>query len=208
MILIILCIRQDGQGGNKFSPGFRLLCPCVKLVLPARCPTIKSALCNLCCDVQRLKAGASCMHQRGTMSSLLLLLIFSTCTASTAPAYPHHARRVAALRRQAPVHLLHSPSINHRANELVPRSARSANGLHVTPASMGGDPTGRRDSSDALELALATCLNQSALSPNGLFPGSDSFPEGLAIRDMGGCFIDLDGGEYLMSRPCKEKLLL
>ena len=51
------------------------------------------------------------------------------------------------------------------------------------------------------QACLQVCLNQSVLSPNGLFPGSDSFPAGLAIRDMGGCFIDLDGGEYLISQP-------
>jgi hypothetical protein len=51
------------------------------------------------------------------------------------------------------------------------------------------------------QAALGACLNQSVLSPNGVFPGTMSFGNGHAIRDMGGCFVDLDGGEYLISRP-------
>lgn len=35
----------------------------------------------------------------------------------------------------------------------------------------GGDPTGVKDSTQALQLAISVCLNQSKLSPNGNFPG-------------------------------------
>lgn len=52
----------------------------------------------------------------------------------------------------------------------------SLTGLRVTPSSFGGDPTGRKDSWPALNAALNHCLNQSALSPNGYFPGEDSTP--------------------------------
>ena len=74
-------------------------------------------------------------------------------------------------------------------------------GLRVVPTDYGADPTGRTDSWAALNASLAVCLNQSRLSPNGNFPGDTSFNNGHAVRDMGGCSIDLDGGEYRISRP-------
>lgn len=70
-------------------------------------------------------------------------------------------------------------------------------GLRVTPSVFGGDPTGRKDSWAALNACLSHCLNQSALSPNGFFPGQASTPSFGPIRDMGGCDIDLEGGEYV-----------
>ena len=65
---------------------------------------------------------------------------------------------------------------------------------------MGADPTGRKDSWPALNAAIHVCLNQSAISPNGFFPGEDSTPQFGPIRDMGGCDIDLEGGEYRISK--------
>jgi hypothetical protein len=58
-----------------------------------------------------------------------------------------------------------------------------------------------KDSWDALNACIGVCLNQSKLSPNGNFPGDTSFNNGKAIRDMGGCDIDLGGGEYRISKP-------
>jgi hypothetical protein len=58
-----------------------------------------------------------------------------------------------------------------------------------------------KDSWDALNACIGVCLNQSKLSPNGNFPGDTSFGNGKAIRDMGGCDIDLGGGEYRISKP-------
>ena len=49
-------------------------------------------------------------------------------------------------------------------------------------------------------VCAGACLNQSKLSPNGNFPGDTSFGNGRAIRDMGGCDVDLEGGEYLISK--------
>jgi len=80
-------------------------------------------------------------------------------------------------------------------------SARPKTGLRVTPSTFGGDPTGQKDSWAALNACLEHCLNQSALSPNGFFPGLDTTPQFGPIRDMGGCDIDLEGGEYLISKP-------
>eukprot|EP00729_Bicosta_minor_P021707 gene21707-35297_t len=89
-------------------------------------------------------------------------------------------------------------SAGHHSGLPTPRPFTA--GLRVTPSSFGGDPTGRKDSWPALNAALNHCLNQSALSPNGYFPGEDSTPSFGPIRDMGGCDIDLEGGEYLISK--------
>ena len=74
-------------------------------------------------------------------------------------------------------------------------------GLRVSPTEFGADPTGRKDSWAAINSALQVCLNQSKISPNGNFPGDTSFGNGKSIRDMGGCDIDLGGGEYRISQP-------
>ena len=74
-------------------------------------------------------------------------------------------------------------------------------GLSVVPTDFGADPTGRKDSWAALTAAMGACLNQSKLSPNGNFPGDTSFGNGKAIRDAGGCSVDLSGGEYRISQP-------
>ena len=56
-----------------------------------------------------------------------------------------------------------------------------------------------KDSTEALNKAIAVCVAQAALSPNGNFPGDTSFNNGHAIRDAGGCEVNLEGGEYLIS---------
>ena len=74
-------------------------------------------------------------------------------------------------------------------------------GARISPIGLGADPTGVKDSWAALDAAIGKCLNQSALSPNGFFPGQDTVPQFGPIRDMGGCSVDLEGGEYRISRP-------
>jgi hypothetical protein len=64
-------------------------------------------------------------------------------------------------------------------------------GLRVTPTQYGGDPTGRKDSTDALLKSVEFCVNASKIPPG-------KFPDGAA--DAGGCTVDLDGGEYLISQ--------
>lgn len=75
------------------------------------------------------------------------------------------------------------------------------NGGGVSPLEFGGDPTGRVDSTKSLQRCIEVCVSQATDSPNGLFPGSRSFGNGRAIRDMGGCRVDLGGGEFLISAP-------
>jgi hypothetical protein len=48
--------------------------------------------------------------------------------------------------------------------------------------------------------SIEVCTNRSALSPNGVFPGTRSFGNGKVVKDMGGCYVDLEGGEYRISK--------
>lgn len=63
-------------------------------------------------------------------------------------------------------------------------------GLRATPTEYGGDPTGTVDSTAAVQKALQFCINASNHIP-GKFP--------VGARDAGGCTVDLEGGEFLIS---------
>ena len=65
--------------------------------------------------------------------------------------------------------------------------------LRVTPAQFGGDPTGATDSTAGVLAAVATCINASIASTNGAFS--------FGSHDARGCTVDLEGGEYLISKP-------
>ena len=96
-------------------------------------------------------------------------------------------------RHRAPVDLLNRiAQSNPTSLALEAPAVRSfSTGLRVSPSKFGADPTGRKDSWAALNASIGVCLAQSKLSPNGNFPGDTSFGNGKAIRDMGGCSIDL-----------------
>ena len=64
-------------------------------------------------------------------------------------------------------------------------------GLRIVPTRFGGDPTGLTDSTDSLLKAVEYCVNVSKTTDG-------KFPDGAG--DAHGCTIDLDGGEYLISR--------
>jgi hypothetical protein len=113
---------------------------------------------------------------------------------------PHHPQN------HAPEALLRRISASNPATlsgDASPAATRRpfSLGRSISPVDFGADPTGRKDSWAALNATLTACLNQSNLSPNGHFPGDTSFGNGKAILDMGGCDIDLGGGEYRISRP-------
>ncbi|GFQ00859.1 polygalacturonase qrt3, partial [Phtheirospermum japonicum] len=61
---------------------------------------------------------------------------------------------------------------------------------HVT--SYGADPTGKSDSTDAILRAISDALNG---------PGNGVLMDGIV--NLGGARVDLDGGNYLISRPIK-----
>jgi hypothetical protein len=68
--------------------------------------------------------------------------------------------------------------------------APPSDGLCASPTQWGGDPTGKVDSTEAVQAALAFCVNRSR-HIDGMFP--------TTARDAGGCTVDLEGGEYLIS---------
>ena len=160
-------------------------------------------------------------HNKKTIAMQLLklcMLLAATAAAAASPphAYPHHSNKVAALLAGAPrqmlnkaAHSAHSPAAHAdtRPQRFYAAAAAAAaaapSPLTVKPASMGGDPTGVNDSTAALQAAVDACVAQSVVSPNGVFPGSVGFPWGFGngkdIRDMGGCVVDLEGGEYRIS---------
>ena len=77
-----------------------------------------------------------------------------------------------------------------------------APGVRISPLDFGADPTGKSDSSDALQSCIQACANYSSVIDSlGHFPGDASFGNGKYIRNAGGCVIDLAGGEYMLSKP-------
>lgn len=69
-------------------------------------------------------------------------------------------------------------------------SASASDGI-INPSFFGADPTGRTDSSDAFEGAVAELLRRN----------TSGHEMGGQIVDLGGATIDLMGGDYLISRP-------
>ena len=134
------------------------------------------------------------------MALLLLCALSLAALASAAPPPSHHPVH------RAPLDLLNRIAQSNPAtlrHDDPPLRPLKVGGLRLSPEQFGGDPTGQRDSWAALTEALHHCLNQSTVSPNGFFPGQDTEPSFGPIRDMGGCHIDLNGGEYLISQPLK-----
>jgi hypothetical protein len=74
-------------------------------------------------------------------------------------------------------------------------ACRHASGMGSTglidPGFFGADPTGKTDSSDAFEGAIAELLRRN----------TSGHTMGGGLTDLGGATIDLMGGDYLISRP-------
>ena len=73
----------------------------------------------------------------------------------------------------------------------APSPSSSPAGVTVNPVDFGADPTGVHDSSNAFESAVAAAL----------LHNTSGHTMGGGIVDLGGCTIDLQGGDYLISRP-------
>lgn len=108
-------------------------------------------------------------------------------------------RRVTSLLEAAPKKLLHAAKSKDHGGSGSPGTGSRVSGLHCSPAEHGGDPFGVKDSTEALQGCVDWCVNQSLISPNGVFPGLQSLGYERATGDMGGCFVDLEGGEYRVS---------
>jgi hypothetical protein len=117
-----------------------------------------------------------------------LLLLPTAFSLHSAPLY-----RRAALRSLAP-HA--SPRFRARARALVDGWARAQLSAAsapwtVSPISFGADPTGRTDSSGAFDAALAALLAR----------GTSGHHDESGTVDLGGALLDLEGGDFLLSRP-------
>lgn len=147
--------------------------------------------------------GNEDIHHR-TMNVILVCLIAAVIrhhgihATMSLPRSSIAQQRVLDLHRRVPHDLASrvSPAILRASadrEEATPSSPR------VSPVAYGADPYGKRDSWKALQQAIHECVNRSVVSPVGYFPGFDT--EGMPpVGDAGGCFVDLEGGEYLVSK--------
>ena len=126
------------------------------------------------------------------MFAAILLTFISASPPAHHPVHKAPADLLARIAKSNPASL---------AFDAPPTRPLKTNGFRITPATHGADPTGIQDSWAALTACIAQCVNQSKNSPNGFFPGQDTSPTFGPIRDAGGCWVDLDGGEYRISKP-------
>ncbi len=68
-----------------------------------------------------------------------------------------------------------------------------ASDLVISPVSFGADPTGQRDSTQALQMAVAAVLDS--------WHERGSHNMSAPVKDLGGITLDLQGGTYLTSEP-------
>lgn len=78
------------------------------------------------------------------------------------------------------------PDEDRRAQPVLAQQART-----VSVLAFGADPTGERDSTDALQSALAELIDR----------GGASSKAANGMADLGGAALDLAGGSYLISAP-------
>jgi hypothetical protein len=137
------------------------------------------------------------------------LLLLSSATASSPP---HHLRSLRdlpfpktledakllhaeAMRRARAVELYHGHTRPAAAPHAVAPSsgllATNAGNAPIIPADFGADPTGEKDSTAAMQSAMAALL--AARGPRHTMASN--------ITDLGGATLDLSGGTYLISEP-------
>lgn len=124
-----------------------------------------------------------------SLPSLLLLLL-----GGVADAAPHHARNRAAALRSMP----RGPTAKRARSTMrawaPPRHIAASLGgawAPIYPAAFGADPTGLADSSDAFAAAMAALYARN----------TSSRTDESGTFDLGGAVLDLQGGDYVLSRP-------
>ena len=123
--------------------------------------------------------------------SLLQILGVASFASAAAPARLHHARnRAAALSTMPPRSKTLSRARSSMRAWSEPRHLRASAWDPIYPVDFGADPTGRADSSAGFDAAIAVLLSR----------GSGRTDESGTI-DLGGAALDLQGGDYLLSRP-------
>ena len=126
---------------------------------------------------------------------LVLATILVTAWPVTDAAAFHPGHKVLPhLPRTLKNRLRHTPLLNlpSQPDSSLCGAGAGAEGLRAAPSAYGGDPTGRTDSTVAVQKAVAFCVNASTYNPN-------IFSE--KARDALGCTVDLEGGEFLISEP-------
>ena len=81
---------------------------------------------------------------------------------------------------------------NSGRTSLPSQAPKPTNPYRVSPAEYGGDPTGKVDSTAAVQAAVAALLVAGNTSAHGMASG---------ITNLGGAMLDLAGGTYLISKP-------
>lgn len=147
----------------------------------------------------------SCSHTSSRPLAVLLLL--ATATQKTLSERPHRWRHIDA-RRATPKTLTEAEELHaharHQVHKEMLRAGHSVNHFPVVqpsscgnlgtidPVNFGADPSGRRDSTNALTMAMAVLTNTSAHAPDAMAD---------CISNLGGATLDLGGGEFLISAP-------
>ncbi|GER33156.1 pectin lyase-like superfamily protein [Striga asiatica] len=122
--------------------------------------------------------SSSSSSSSATCFLVFLLLTNQTLSSSAQPKMREFQRK---LRQKTAAF-----SSSAAANSSPPKSS----GRVYYPTGYGADPTGVKDSSSAILAAINEAAGTAA--EHGLMPG---------IRDLGGAIIDLQGGNYLISKP-------
>ncbi|KAF3432315.1 hypothetical protein FNV43_RR27055 [Rhamnella rubrinervis] len=120
-------------------------------------------------------------------------VVFGSYSSGVSTAYHHYYRQYAAQR----IPTTTPPALITLSSRPPPISQSNSRVYHVTH--YGADPTGRSDSTDALNRAISDAcrIPSSSLNVNLL--------DGVA--DLGGSQLDLDGGTYKISRPLRLPLI-
>ena len=140
----------------------------------------------------------------------VMLTIVTHCHSSPLPARPTRAELLSSLPRSQATDArrilnTHGVPPQHRPTSYTPvASAATLQSPYAappvppsfvfSPIAYGADPTGQADSTAAFELLMADLLSPNATHAHRMADG---------IVDLGGATVDLQGGDYLISRPLR-----
>eukprot|EP00755_Sulcionema_specki_P004802 Sspe_Gene.31041::Locus_15325_Transcript_3_3_Confidence_0.500_Length_1633::g.31041::m.31041 len=117
----------------------------------------------------------------GCVERVALAMLLVWCV----PCHASHAGRLRSFHRLAPRKLSQRLQV-HPPKHLVPYDN------HVSVRDLpGADPTGRNDSTAAVQAAMKHCTDLGKMTPGEFAVGA---------QDLGGCVVDLAGGEYMISQ--------
>ncbi|KAL8033975.1 hypothetical protein ABFX02_13G190700 [Erythranthe guttata] len=126
------------------------------------------------------------------MSSFISIQVYGE---NASPKFDHFEKRHFSRAHLQKIQVLQRDSVSTQKHaKKIPKAANAGPLVyHVT--SYGADPTGKSDSTDAILGAISDALNG---------PGHGVLYQGIV--NLGGARVDLDGGNYLISRPLQFPL--